>query len=1374
MQIGVLGPLEAGGAALSPRERTALSVLVLRSPDAVAADELADALWREAPPETWSKQVQVCISRMRAKLPPRTIETNALGYRLALNEPDDLDVRAFESAVKHARDRARDGEPDRAAIAYARALSMWRGRPYEDIAEWPGAGGERERLTELRNQVQEEWLEARLAAGEHRSVALDAQALIVEDPLRERRWGILALAQYRCGRQGEALATLGRARRTLANELGVDPGHDLARLEQDILHQAETLDPPPPLASVSASCPYHGLTPFGSTDHETYFGRREEIRRCLDQLHDVGILVLTGASGCGKTSLLRAGVMSALSRSGAQPRYLVPGADPLGSLYAALAAAPEQAPVLVDQLEELFLLGHAPETVAQFCHQLVLEARRRPVAIAIRVDQLGELGVDAALTGMVERGLHLVRPLDEDQLREVIEGPATAAGLRLESGLVDLLLRDATAGQGSLPLLSHTLVEIWKHRDGAVLTLDGYRLAGGLSGAVARTAEALYESLSPPEQAACRSVLLHLIELPADGPPICRRLPRQELSGEVIQRQVVDSMVRVRLLTMQQDAVEVAHEALVRAWPRLRTWLDEDSEDVRILRHLSLRAQEWQAQGRPEAELYRGTRLQRALDFSRAEPQALTPVENDFLRASEERNRAELDTAIKAAQRERRSNRRLRLLLGATAALLAVVLAAGMVAVDNRNQAVAQRSSAQLEALVGQSLALRATDRDTAALLAVEAYRRFPEDPRARSALFGTFTADPGFLGYLTVGDAERLDGAVLPDGVTALVVIDGRRAATLNLDTGELQPLWDVGRSGTAADATVRTSGDGDTVAVLSGGVLTVHRLSDGARLLGPVAASESSALAMSPDGSMVATSESRGAVTVRRVSDGAVVGSVPPLDEASPTSAAGVAFTPSGDRLLVGSHAGSVRVIDLPHLELVGEVAGPPGAADLHITAVTDSLAVTVGSRRLMAFDPSSGDVVWRVDLRSGLEPCRNPVVAENIGRLYCGDLFGVIQERDLTTGGLTGRMFNVQRNDVGDLAMAAGQRELVSFGAFDPVIARWRLDGSGPITTLVAEGHVTMDGFEPQGRLFLAARRPTEAVYFDEMTEFVVWDPAADRGIAYIPPPMVGMGWIDPDTVLGVHTPSSEVRHFDARSGRLTRIEPLDFTQENFWPTQRGVYYGTYSDGRVWTFDVDTGERTDPSFTVSGVVTWLAASPDGSRLAVVAVADGVGRLTLHDGATGERLAGPVRGVDKVAMSTSAVVGARGGEVTVYDPVTLEPVHDLPGARGEVNMLAFDAAGRTLLATSNDHTVSVYDTASWIRLGDPLPTDAPLIYPAYLHPSGDSLLATVHDGIAWWRLDAETLRTAACRVAGRDLTATEWAAYLRELGPYRPTCTS
>jgi DNA-binding SARP family transcriptional activator len=1375
--ISVLGPLEAHGTRLSPRERTALSVLALRAPEPVSPDDLADALWGDHPPETWAKQVQVCISRLRAKLPTGSVETTAHGYRLVAPGPNDLDVRAFEEGVRAARDLKAAGGADRAVTAFARALALWRGRVYEDLVDWPGAGSERARLTELREHVQEEWLECRLASGEHGSVTGEAEALVAQAPLRERRWILLALAQYRSGRQGDALATLRRARHVLATELGVDPGQELLGLEQDVLRHDPRLEPPSPAPSVSTDCPYQGLTPFDPDDHELYFGRSAEVDRCLARLRADGFLVLAGASGCGKSSLLRAGLMPALKRAGVDVRYLLPGTDPLRSLYSALAEVAPGVPLVVDQVEELFLLGHLPSTVSEFCDRIAAEAGRRPVLLAIRVDQLGELGVDAGLGELVERGLHLVRPLGEEELREVIEAPAAAAGLRIEAGLSDLLMRDASEGPSTLPLLSHTLVETWRHRDGAVLTVEGYRAAGGISGAVARTAEEVYDRLSEGERAHCRTLLLHLVELPDDGPPVCRRRARRLLRGDLDRERVLARLVEARLLTLQEDTVEVAHEALVRAWPRLRAWLDEDAEGLRMLRHIALAAEGWDALGRPLSELYRGPRLELARERAEQDPAALTPLDHEFLAASDGADRHERQGVARAAERERRTNRRLRLLLVSTASLLLVALVAGGLAVRNRNNALQQRASAQLEALVGRSLALRSTDRDTAALLAVEAYRRFPDEAAARSALLGTFTGAPGFVGYRHFADVARLDGTALPDGSSVLVVLDGQRAVTLDLETGATEDVLDaLGRHGVVADATMAVDQVGQTVAVVAGGVLTVDELGAERRLVGPLEVADGASLALAPGGAVVATSDPvSGDVVVRRVSDGQEMGIVPGLGEASPDNdGAGLAFL-SPRRLMVGSPGELIRIIDVPDMAVVAEIEVPALASNLHVLAADKDLVVTAGSRHVVALDPTSGRVRWQAELRtSGVEPCRHLAVSVEMGRLYCGDPFGVIEQRELDTGFPTGDLLDLQLGDVGDLAVADGGRELVAFGPAGATLSRWRLDGSGPVTTRLAEGHALMDGFDAVGERFLVARRPPGSSQWYELTDYALWHPVDDRPVVSFPGPIEGMGWIGPEALVGASFPAAEFRYYRSSSPSVVRTEPITASTENIWPsTVPGVYYTT-GGGVLRTFDLTTGRPAGPGVDVGGPVTWLTTSPGGSRIAVT-VADGVGgsHLRMLDATSGEVVGGPVPGVDRVAVSTEWIAGARGGSVTVYDPETLAPVHDLPGARGEVNLLQFSADGAVLMAVSNDQTVSVFDTTDWVRLGDPIPFDAPLSYPAAIHPDGESVLVTVERGVARWDLDAERLSEAACRLAGRNLTETEWAAYLKGLGPYRRTCT-
>ena len=252
MGVKLLGPVVVDGDhGLRPTIRVALTALAVRRGRVVSVDQLADAMWGEHPPASWSKQVQICIARLRKVLGTSAIETAPGGYRLAL-QGDDVDIDQFEQLVERGRMLAATNEPDRAASAFTRALGLWRGRPFEIADGWVPAMGEVARLEELRRSVEEDLLDARLSAGEHREVAVAGETLVAEEPLRERRWAILALAQYRCGRQGDVLRSLRRARETLIEQLGIEPGTELVALESAILQQDATL----------ASCPSHPSSPI--------------------------------------------------------------------------------------------------------------------------------------------------------------------------------------------------------------------------------------------------------------------------------------------------------------------------------------------------------------------------------------------------------------------------------------------------------------------------------------------------------------------------------------------------------------------------------------------------------------------------------------------------------------------------------------------------------------------------------------------------------------------------------------------------------------------------------------------------------------------------------------------------------------------------------------------------------------------------------------------------------------------------------------------------------------------------------------------------------------------------------------------------------
>ena len=365
--------------------------------------------------------------------------------------------------------------------------------------------------------------------------------------------------------------------------------------------------------------------------------------------------------------------------------------------------------------------------------------------------------------------------------------------MRLEHGLVDLLIRDAEGQPGALPLLSHALVETWQRRDGGLLTVEGYVDSGGLRGAVAASADRLYESLSDAERVQLRRVMLRMVSLSDAGEPVRSRLPAAAVADDPARLRVLERLVRARLVTTDQKSYELAHEALARAWPRLRSWLDESVEEQQLVRHLAASAAGWDALGRPDSELYRGARLQGATEWLAGDDADPTPLEREFLATSQ----ARADDARLAKERqirhERRQNRRLRVLLAGVAALLLVAAGVGALALDRGREAARERDLAEQasetaahEALVGRSLTLRSTNRSVAALLAVQAFRARPDD-LSQSALLASFIASPGFLGYRYLEGDDRLNAAGIPNTQRAVVAGTSSHLGLLNITTGTL-----------------------------------------------------------------------------------------------------------------------------------------------------------------------------------------------------------------------------------------------------------------------------------------------------------------------------------------------------------------------------------------------------------------------------------------------------------------------------------------------------------------------------------------------------------------------------------------------------------
>ena len=758
----MLGPLQvdASDARLSPRDRVVLTALALQCGEVVSGERLADALWGERVPPSWSKVVQGCVVRLRKALGPGTISTEPNGYRLTI-AAEELDVSRFEPRSERARELLVLGDPERALVAVEEGLVLWRGRPLVDTDDWEPACIEVHRLEELRMEAEELRIDVALRAGRHREVLAAAQAVVDLAPTRERRWELLALAQYRSGRQGDALRTLQLARSILARELGLDPGPELRALERAVLEQDPSLAPPDALPYPSASCPWPGLLAYGIGEAEDFFGRDAEVDACLSRLDVDGAVVVVGPSGSGKSSLVRAGVGARLRRQGRRVVVVVPGPRPLDSLES-LSESPAGFVLVVDQCEEVVTRCEDPVERDAFLDALVEHARTAPLVVALRADRIGEVSAHAGFARLLERALFLLGPMDEAAVRTAVGGPARRAGLLLEPGLVDLVVRDVRAEPGALPLMSHALRQTWARREGRTLTVEAYRETGGISAAVARSAEQVYADADVDERVKLRDLLLRLVTPVDGGDPARVRLSRRVVAGNPSYEHLVERLVTARLLTSDESVVELAHEAVARAWPRLREWLDDDIEGLRVLRHLTATATGWDALGRPPSELYRGPRLEQTrVWYERSQPD-LTPVERDFLDASFEAEATALRAAEDQIQQQRRTVRKLRRLVVGVGALAAVAAIASSVALVQRGRADDEARVAEARRVAAEALVAEPIDR--ALLLAVEAVRLW-DSPETRGSLLTTIDRSPHLAGVIRSAGPRLLGLDIAPTG---------------------------------------------------------------------------------------------------------------------------------------------------------------------------------------------------------------------------------------------------------------------------------------------------------------------------------------------------------------------------------------------------------------------------------------------------------------------------------------------------------------------------------------------------------------------------------------------------------------------------------
>ncbi len=1237
---------------------------------------------------------------------------------------------------------------------------------------------------------------------------------------------------------------------------------------------------------IPVSNPYKGLRPFGEVDVQEFRGRDALVERLVVATDGVPFVTVVGPSGSGKSSLVLAGLIPRLRARRCLVVVMTPGENPFASLSSALAqiaieeqsellstnalrrhdgvrlavrtiAADDELVVVIDQLEELWTLTGEDER-QRFITAIVdpVEAGLVKVVATVRADFFDRPLADPALGPLVSASPFGVTPMSTSELHDAISSPADQVGVRFEAALVSRLVAETVDQPGSLPMLQFALAELFERRDGAMVTADAYDALGGLAGALSRQADEIYLGFDASDRAAVRRMFSRLVTPGEGNEDTRRRAIVSDLAG--VPTRVVTAYVDRRLLTSDRDrdtrepTVEVAHEVLLRAWPKLQGWLADDRSWLRELRALSTAAASWVGGGCDPADLYRGARLGVIAELVAAHPGALTATEQRFLDQSVDQSASVERESKRRLEIEVRQNRRLRRSLVGIAAVLVVALGAGMVAIVQRQRAdrqqrvaVAQRQVAvdqqgiadqqravaidaqkkaqqsataaqdaqrasELRSLAGQSLAVRSSQRDLAALLAIEAWKGAP-DAVSKSALFGTFTYDPGFMGYLRFDGAAGVQGIAIPGTSTMLV-------STVPRNTGLVSPVSIVDvNSGNhirqlaalseqrVTDVSFVVSPHGRFAAEWVGGptdgtsaplsTAAVVDLSTGDVVGQPLTLPHyRNSLAVDDTGTRLAAgSDEMGGVTVYDSTNATVVTTISGLPGAASasdadSSAGALAYGPDG-RLFVGSTGGHLRAFDPVTFALTTDIQVPDFSTlgtmrftDDGSTAVVRSVHIDkdngsqIGS--IIRIDLAQGIVRWQVSGADyGFGECASFAFSATTDQLWRGNYFGRIRERSFRTGARTGRVLQNQKGWATDLDLVSGPTgvTLVATSNNDGVISRWRVDGGGPIQRLIARGKLIVGLFRDGTTLLVAADKGTQPPF---NLDYSLWDLTSDTPIAGLPPMLLAN--VAGNSVTGVFADDVKIGKWDRSTNVRSEMsialtpQPISFAASDDGTT---LLLG-YLDGHVDEYDIPTDVLVQRM--------QLAPTADGDQPAAVSVAIGADRSHVYvagdgivsfDGTTGKPIAhNRDRTLGNVQVTASGVVvGASvDGTLAIYDPTTLVKSASLPGARGFIQNMIFSADGTTLLAAGNDGSVSVDDFTTRTRIGDAIDLDRGDGTPSALRPDGGAFAIETprNDGIEVWDLEPAHWLAAACAIAGRNLTLEEWSTYIGDLATYAATC--
>lgn len=1091
-------------------------------------------------------------------------------------------------------------------------------------------------------------------------------------------------------------------------------------------------------------CPYKGLSHFDEGDAELFVGRETLTTKLTERILSLPLsgspaksrfLAIVGPSGSGKSSLVRAGLIPSLrwNKKSAdwQIHVFTPTAHPLERLATELTQDRQSiAPtttlmddlardprslhlfakrklgsggnskflLVVDQFEEVFALCRSEEERASFIGNLLTAGSDADgpviVVIALRADFYTHCANYFKLREALANNQEYIGAMSIDELRRAIEEPAQRGRWELEHGLIDLLLHDVGHEPGALPLLSHALMETWQKRRGRTLTLSGYTSSGGVRGAIAETAESVFtDRLSREQHIIARRIFLRLTEL-GDETTIGDTRRRAGLNELILKPEESDStqivlkvLADARLIITSEGSAEVAHEALIREWPRLRGWLEDNREGLRLHRRLTESALEWNAFNCEPELLYRGVRLTQTQEWAETHLDEMNELERGFLDAStswaereiaerEEQRQRELESAMKLAESEKKRAEQQTRFAKQLSNRAMYLTGAFIVALLMAFTALYFGSQARQTAVTAQNDRRVATSRE----LAAASLNNLNVDPE-RSIL----------LALQSVSTTRSVDGTILPESLEALhrsIVSSPIRMTLEGHDNGVLSADY---------------SPDGRQLATIGDdGTVILWDASNGEELVRLPGTTEPDdfvsikRVAYSPDGKLLAACN-RNQVKIYDPASGDLIKTL----GGHQADITAIAFSADGTRLASGDRGGSAVIWDISTGNSLLQLAGHSDAIEGLTFSPDGKWLITAGDDATMKiWDVVTGDLLRNFTDFSGVI---GGVTFSSDGTQFAFS-DGTIHTWQFSLDPVDDKTMIVNREIFTIPGASADSfspdgRQLA--GVSGNAIKLWDAANGRELLTLVGHSDWVMGlAFSPDGK-WLASTSLDGTIK--------VWSIVPGNETVTVSSPVTGYGTrvvYDPNGQLfATNGGDGSATLWDVKTGELRLIvkgHSLEVLNLAFSP--KGTRFATGSlDGTIIIWDTATGKNL---FTLIGHefgVRDIAFSPDRKLIASGGF-DGIAKV--WDATTGALIyeitghQGLVLGVTISLDGTKLATSSTDGTSKIWDVKTGELLFTLAGHEGGIRDVAFSPDGTKLATASGDGSAILWDVLTGSQL--------------------------------------------------------------------------